>query len=227
MCRKTGLVPFKNSRTLLPGIVWLLTILVFLSGCTSKQKILVAPRIELAAYNNIGIIEFTSNGEEWVKSYVTQNFMQRIQSAQPDVRFLELGNVEILLQSIGATRLDPAAIKTLSAKYQVKAIFAGHLEISYIKPEIRWNPAATTAKAEAYLEGKLTTRLMEGLSGATLWTLASTVKKSVGAIKINKTGPVGISVSAPESIHGRLIHALVYESTIDFYPYYVYQSAHN
>jgi hypothetical protein len=186
----------------------------------------VPPRIDLAAYNNIGIIKFSSNGEEWLKSHATQNFMQRIQSAQPDVRFLELGSAETLLRSIEATRLDPAAIKTIANKYHVKALFTGHLEISYVKPEIRWNPVATTAKAEAYVEGSLTVRLMEGLSGATLWTLASTANKSVGALKINQDGPVGIRVGDPETAYGRLVHALVYNSTRDFFPYYVYQSAH-
>lgn len=226
MPRKTCLGPFKDSHTSLSGIVWLLIAIVFLFGCTPKQKVLATPRIKLAAYNNIGIIEFTSNGEDWVKAHVTQNFMQRIQSAQPDVRFIELGSVETLMHSIGATRLDSTAIKILSGKYDVKAIFTGHLEISYVKPEIRWNPAATAAKAEAYLEGTLTTRLMEGISGATLWTLASTVKKPVGAIKINNTGPLGIRASEPESARTRLIHDLVYESTRDFYPYYAYQPAH-
>ncbi len=221
---KKCFVPLKDNHSALSGIVWLLAVIVVVYGCSHKQKVLVPPRIELAAYNNIGIIEFTSNGEEWLKSHVTQNFMQRIQSAQPDVRFLELGSVETLLRSIGATRLDPAAIITISNKYHVKAIFSGHLEISYVKPEIRWNPVATTAKAEAYVEGSLTAKLMEGLSGATLWTLASTAKKSVGAIKINQAGPVGIRVSDPEAAYGRLVHALVYDSTRDFYPYYVYQS---
>lgn len=226
MLRKKGLLPVKGRHNSLSGFVWLLAITFFLTGCSSKQKVLVPPRIELADYNNIGIIEFTSNAEEWLKSHVTQNFMQQIQLAQPDVRFVELGNRETLLQSIGATRLDAAAVKAISSKYQVNAIFTGHLQIAYVKPEIRWNPTTTTAKAEAYLEGNLTARFIEGLSGATLWTLASTAKKSVGAIKINKTGPIGIRISDPEAEYGRLVHILVYKNTRDFYPYYVYQTAH-
>lgn len=219
-------LPTKDRLSILSGILLLTTIVMVLAGCSSKQKVRVPPRIELAAYNNIGIIEFTTNGEEWLKSHVTQNFMQQIQLAQPDVRFLELGNAETLLRSIGADRLDVAAIKAISSAYQVKGIFTGHLEISFVKPEIRWNPTTTTAKAEAYLEGTLTARFFEGLSGATLWTLASTAKRSVGAIKINKDGPIGIGISDPEAEYGRLVHILVYKNTKDFYPYYVYQAAH-
>ena len=107
MHRKTSFVPLKNHCMFLTVVVWILMVVILVSGCTSKQKVLMPPRIDLAAYNNIGIIEFSSNGEQWVKTQVTQNFIQRIQSAQPDVRFLELGSVEALLLSIGATRLDP------------------------------------------------------------------------------------------------------------------------
>jgi hypothetical protein len=204
----------------------ILVIILFLAGCSSRQKVLIPPRIELAAYNNIGIIEFTSNGEDRIRSRATQNFMQQIQMAQPDVRFLELGNAETLLRSIGANRLDGAAIKAIASTYQVKAIFTGHLEINLFKPEIRWNPTATTAKAEAYLEGHLTTKFVDGFSGATLWTLVSSAKKSVGAINLNRTDPIGIRISDPQAEKERLVHILVHKSTRDFFPYYVYQAAH-
>ena len=78
---KKCFVPLKDNHSALSGFVWLLAVIVVVYGCSHKQKVLVPPRIELAAYNNIGIIEFTSNGEIWLKSHVTQNFMQRIQSA--------------------------------------------------------------------------------------------------------------------------------------------------
>ena len=226
MNRKSCLLSERGRHRSLIIVFGILVFVFLLPGCSSKQKVLVPPRIELAAYNNIGIIEFTSNSEDWISSRATQNFMQQIQTAQPDVRFLELGTAETLLRSIGANRLDGAAIKAIASTYQVKAIFTGHLEITVFKPEIRWNPTATTAKAEAYLEGHLTAKFVEGFSGATLWTLASRAKKSVGAIKLNKSGPIGIRISDPHAEYEPLIHKLVHKNTRDFYPYYVYQAAH-
>ena len=226
MIRKRYLLPGRDRHRSLFIIFGLLVIASFLPGCSSKQKVLVPPRIELAAFNNIGIIDFTSNGEEWIGTQATQNFMQQIQTAQPDVRFLELGSAESLLRTIGAKQLDGAAIKAIASTYHVKAIFTGHLEITYFKPEIRWNPTATTAKAEAYLEGHLIAKFVEGVSGATLWTLASRAKKSVGAIRLNKSGPIGIRLSDPQAEYGHLVDLLVHKTTRDFYPYYVYQAAH-
>jgi hypothetical protein len=206
--------------------MWLFLTVVLLFGCTHKQKIMVPPRIVLTPFNNIGIITFTSNLNNSLQQTVTQNFMQRVQSAQAGVRFLELGPLAPILSSFGADRLDPDILMALAAKYPVNAIFTGHLEISEVKPKIRWNSVATTVKAEAYLEGVLTVRLLESGSGAILWTNSSAAKKSVAAISLNRNGPVGVSINDPEAKYGKLIRELVYNCTNDFFPYYVYQEVH-
>jgi len=187
---------------------------------------MVPPRIELIPYNNIGIIEFSSNLDEKLRQHVTQNFMQRAQSAQPGVRFLELGPLAPILTSVGADHLDPDILMSLARKYHVNAVFTGHLEISEVKPKIRWNSVATTVKAEAYLEGLLTVRLLESGSGVILWTNSSAAKKSVAAISLNRNGPVGVSVNDPEAKYDNLVRELVYDCTDDFFPYYVYQKVH-
>ena len=206
--------------------VWLSLTVLLLAGCTHKQKVMVPPRIELIPYNNIGIIEFSSNLDEKLRQHVTQNFMQRSQSAQPGVRFLELGPMSPILTSFGADHLNPDILMSLAGKYHVNAVFTGHLEISEVKPKIRWNSVATTVKAEAYLEGMLTVRLLESRSGVILWTNSSAAKKSVAAISLNRNGPVGVSVNDPEAKYDNLVRELVYDCTNDFFPYYVYQKVH-
>lgn len=208
------------------AVVWLSLTVLLLAGCTHKQKVMVPPRIELIPYNNIGIIEFSSNLDEKLRQHVTQNFMQRAQSAQPGVRFLELGPLAPILTSVGADHLDPDILMSLARKYHVNAVFTGHLEISEVKPKIRWNSVATTVKAEAYLEGLLTVRLLESRSGVILWTNSSAAKKSVAAISLNRNGPVGVSVNDPEAKYDNLVRELVYDCTDDFFPYYVYQKVH-
>ncbi|MGD8336490.1 MAG: hypothetical protein PVG81_03505 [Desulfobacterales bacterium] len=206
--------------------VWLSLTVLLLAGCTHKQKVMVPPRIELIPYNNIGIIEFSSNLDEKLRQHVTQNFMQRAQSAQPGVRFLELGPMSPILTSFGADHLNPDILMSLAGKYHVNAVFTGHLEISEVKPKLRWNSVATTVKAEAYLEGMLTVRLLESRSGVILWTRSSAAKKSVAAISLNRNGPVGVSVNDPEAKYDNLVRELVYDCTNDFFPYYVYQKVH-
>jgi hypothetical protein len=202
-----------------------LTVLL-LVGCTHKQKVMVPPRIVLTPFNNIGIINISSNLNDSLQQAVTQKFMQRVQSAQPGVRFLELGPMAPILTSFGADHLNPDILMALAGKYHVNAVFTGHLEISEVKPKIRWNAVATSVKAEAYLEGMLTVRLLESGSGAILWTNSSAAKKSVAAISLNRNGPVGVSINDPEAKYGNLIRELVYNCTNDFFPYYVYQEVH-
>jgi hypothetical protein len=206
--------------------VWLFLTVLLLVGCTHKQKVMVPPRIVLSPFNNIGIIDFSSNLNDNLHQTVTQNFMQRAQSAQPGARFLELGPMSPILTSFGADHLNPDILMALAEKHRVNAVFTGHLEISEITPKIRWNAVATTVRAEAYLEGVLTVRLLESGSGAILWTNSSAAKKSVAAISLNRNGPVGVSVNDPEAKYGNLIRELVYDCTNDFFPYYVYQEVH-
>ena len=205
------------------AVVWFFLTVVLLTGCTHKQKVMVPPRIVLTPFNNIGIIDFSSNVNDRLQQTVTQKFMQRIQSAQPGVRFLELGPMAPILTSFGADHLNPDILMALAGKYHVNAVFTGHLEISEVKPKIRWNAVATSVKAEAYLEGMLTVRLLESGSGAILWTNSSAAKKSVAAISLNRNGPVGVSINDPEAKYGHLVRELVYSCTNDFFPYYVYQ----
>ena len=221
----------KRSHFTLSAQSWAAAMRLFLTvllliGCTHKQKVMVPPRIVLAPFNNIGIIDFSSNINDTLQQTVTQNFMQRAQSAQPGVRFLELGPMSPILTSYGANHLNPNILMALAEKHHINAVFTGHLEISEIKPKFRWNAVATTVKAEAYLEGMLTVRLMESGSGAILWTNSSTAKKSVAAISLNRNGPVGVSVNDPEAKYGNLIRELVCNCTNDFFPYYVYQEVH-
>ena len=63
-----------------------------LFGCSHTEKVRVPPRVELKTYRTIGVIEFSTNAEDTLKPYVTQNFIQNIQSAQPGTRILELGD---------------------------------------------------------------------------------------------------------------------------------------
>ena len=208
-------------------VVCLFLTVALLVGCTHRQKVMVPPRIVLTPFNNIGIVTISSNlKNDNLQQTVTQNFMQRTQSAQPGVRFLELGPLEPILTSFGADHLNPDILMTLAGKYHVNAVFTGHLEISEVKPKIRWNAVATTIKAEAYLEGMLTVRLLESGSGAILWTNSSAAKKSVAAISLNRNGPVGVSINDPEAKYGNLVRELVYNCTNDFFPYYVYQEVH-
>lgn len=215
--------PFAKKLLKKSTVVLALAAILFICGCAHKQKVLMPPRVSLAPYNDIGIIRFSSNAPDKLQDYATHHFMQRVQAAQPGTRFLELGRQEHLLHSGAVDRLDGQAVRSIARRFGVNAIITGHLEVSEVKPKVFWNPSAKAAKAEAYFEGALTTKLLDTGNGATLWTRASTARKSIATVKLSQAIPVGVSIEDPEAKYDRLVQQLVNENTLDFCPYYVYR----
>ncbi len=144
--------------------------LAILLGCSHTEKVRVPPRVQLSGYNYIGVIEFSSNAEDNLKPYVTQNFIHNLQSAQPGTRIIELGSEAQLLQTMNCKKLDLETIKLIGKKYNVDAVIFGHLEISELKPSVKVFTVSESLKAKAHIEALLSARLLETGNGATLWT---------------------------------------------------------
>ena len=198
--------------------------LTILLGCSHTEKVLIPPRVELKAYHTIGVIEFSTNAEDTLKPYVTQNFIQNVQSAQPGTRVLELGDQEQLLRAVGHSRLNPETIQSIGRKYNVDAVIFGHLQVSEIKPKINVFADAKALNAGAYIEAALRTRILETDSGATLWTRATTGKTQVARISLMEGGPISFGVSDPKDKYGKLVPNLVYVNTHDFRSTYEYRT---
>lgn len=193
-------------------------------GCSHTEKVLVPPRVELKAYRTIGVIEFSTNAEDTLKPYVTQNFIENIQSAQPGTRILELGDGDQLLRSLGYSKLDLETIQSIGRKYHVDALILGHFEVSEMKPKINVYTAARTVNARAYIEAALRTRILETDSGATFWTRATSGKVQVARINVTEGGAFGFGVSDPSEKYGKLVPHLVYANTSDFRTQYEFRS---
>jgi hypothetical protein len=195
-----------------------------LFGCSHTEKVRVPPRVELKTYHTIGVIEFSTNAEDTLKPYVTQNFIQNIQSAQPGTRILELGDEDRLLRSLGHGKLDRETIQSIGRKYGVDALILGHLEVSEIKPKINVYAAAKTLNAKVYIEAALRTRILETGSGATFWTRATSAKTHVAKIYLTEGGAFSFGVSDPREKYGKLVPHLVYANTSDFRSQYEYRT---
>jgi hypothetical protein len=180
-----------------------------LFGCSHTEKVRVPPRVELKTYHTIGVIEFSTNAEDTLKPYVTQNFIQNIQSAQPGTRILELGDEDRLLRSLGHGKLDRETIQSIGRKYGVDALILGHLEVSEIKPKINVYAAAKTLNAKAYID---------------FWTRANSAKTHVAKIYLTDGGAFSFGVSDPREKYGKLVPHLVYANTSDFRSRYEYRT---
>ncbi len=198
-------------------------ILVMLLGCSQRQQVLIPPKVDLAQFRTIGIIEFSSNAEKDLNRYVTQRYMQTVQSAQPGVRFLELGSRKHLLRSGQHDQLDYNTIKSIARKHNVDAIMSGHLKVSKMKPKIRLSSVLESMKAKVEVEALLSTRLWETESGATVWTNSSIAKDSVANFSAGKKGSVSFGMRDPEDKYGKIVPVLVNRNTHDFRSHYEYR----
>ena len=206
------------------------TIAVFLSlslsilfGCSHTEKVRVPPRIDLKAYRTIGVIDFSITAESDLREYVTQHYIQNVQSAQPGVRLLELGTKDHVLTSVSRKQLDLAAIKSIGSSYNVDALIFGHFSASEPKPNVRLSSTWQSMHAGAIIEASLISKLWETESGVILWTNSTLRKEPVASLKADTSGNIEFGASDPKETYGNLVPELVYANTTDFRPYYIYR----
>ncbi|MBW2337012.1 MAG: hypothetical protein JRF47_09695 [Deltaproteobacteria bacterium] len=221
----------------------LMICLPILFACSHTQKILVPPRIDLKTYKAIGVIDFSSAAKSDLCEYLTQNYIQTVQSAQPGVRFLELGSKEHVLAHVSRKELDLEAIKSIGGAYHVDALIFGQFSATDPKPHVRLSSTWQSMQAGAVVEASLITKIWEtdsGVilwtnstasitkiwetdSGVILWTNSTARKKKVAGLYANTNGDIKFGASDPEEAYGHLVPELVYANTADFRSYYEYR----
>ena len=219
-CLRSG---FQHSIKLKYG-----TIAVFLSlslsilvGCSHTEKVRVPPRVDLKAYRTIGVIDFAITADSDLREYVTQQYIQSVQSAQPGVRLLELGTKEHVLTTVSRKKLDLTAIKSIGSTYKVDALLFGHFSASEPKPNVRLSSTWESLQAGAIVEASLLSKLWETDSGVTLWSNSTVRKEPVASLKADTSGNIEFGASDPKETYGNLVPELVFANTTDFRSYYV------
>jgi len=212
--------PCRNAQITILGSVMFS---VFALGCAHTIVVEIPPRIDLQAYQTIGIVEFSSNSTnatEKLNQFATQKFMSVIQSAQPQVRFLELGPEEVVLKSIDRARLDPDAMKALGKKHGVSTMFTGTYEISNVKPKVRLGEDLSSVSASANVNVSMVSKHWDTGTGATVWTNSRQGHWPVASVQKDTRNPVSFSLSIPEDQYEQFIGELVYALTNDFRPHH-------
>lgn len=198
-----------------------------LFGCAHTITVKVPPKIDLTPYQTIGIVEFSSaspkaNAE--LNQLATQKFMNFIQNAQPQVRFLELGPEGTLLKTIGRDRIDLESVKAIGKKYGVATVFSGSYEISDVKPKLNMKDLASL-NASANVNLSMVSKQWETATGATMWTNSRRGQWEVGSFSRDAKTPVSLSLSKPEEQYGRFISELAFSMTDDFRPHFEQREA--
>jgi hypothetical protein len=193
--------------------------LAILAAACSSNRILVPPRVDLASYGTVGLIEFSSGTEKELGQLATQAFVSSIQEAQPGVPVLELGQETEVLQALSRDRIDPAAVQAIGKKYQVDAVVFGQLTATDVSPRISLDTLGKSVNARAELEGKLVAKICDAKSGATLWTNAADGRETVAAVQLSRGGVAGGGDDLDQA-QGRLVQSLVAQLTNDFWPHW-------
>lgn len=199
----------------LAGII-LLTMLAACGGGTIL--VTVPPRMPLQNYGTLGIVGFSANADRGAAAHATRKFQEEVQAAQPGTPFLELGDLDSVLASVGAAQLDPAALKKIGAKYGVRAVFVGELVYSEPKMDVKvMDLAKLEGGVQAEMRGDISSRLLETASGASIWSSSAWARRQLGAVHISAEQGVSGAMSQGNP-RDEMVPALVYHLTEDFRP---------
>jgi hypothetical protein len=177
---------------------------IAVAGCGGK-RVLVPPRMELAPRAPIGLVTFTvENAQGSLKELATQRFAQHALDAQPGIEVLELGEVP--------GRIDAAAARALGEEHGLRAVFAGHIVVSDVRPRVSLG-RGLRATAEATVT--MTVRMLSTETGGTVWTQSARTREAIAAIQILDGGVV-FAADDPEEAYGDLVNRLVFRLTHDF-----------
>src|SRR5437773_1611043 len=149
----------------------LLLSLAMLWGCSNTVLVSVTPRMDLKGYGTLGIVEFASNSDRAINARATQQFQEQVQTAQPGTRFIELGNRDALLASVGARQLDVDAARRIGQKYGVAALFVGDIAYSEPRTDVKLTDLTKMeGGVRSEIRGDISSRLLETSTGASVWS---------------------------------------------------------
>lgn len=205
------------SPALASGLLSSVVLAILAFGCASRTVLVaVPPRIDLQSYNTIGVIDFTSEPADTLNQAATRRFMAVIQASQPNVRFLELGPMDRVLQSAGRERIDPETMRIVGRRYNVDTVFTGDYDISSLKPQLVVGQDLSSVSASARVKISVAVKHWDTKTGATLWTNVRYGEWPIARLG-KKTGqPVSFSVSDPRDRYGEFLDQLIDAVTADF-----------
>jgi hypothetical protein len=187
-------------------------LLIGMLGC--GKRVMVAPRIDLADHETIGIIEFRSSNEGQIASFATEQFMEAIRRDQGLVKIVELGTEKDVLKAIGAKKLTPDALQDIGEKFSVNTIFYGKLDVSSIRPEVTITPGIMSVDAE--VDAKLSVKMVEVIEGASIWSGSAMATEHVGSVSVFGGTAFTFDAEDPDEAYGKLIYSLVEGVSRDF-----------
>jgi len=193
-------------------------LLPILASCSSRGPVhteYVPPRLDLARYGAIGMVEFSGIGDGALGNAATGEFLAAVHAAQPGTPVLELGSLASALPGWRDAKVDAAAIRALAAREHVAAIWVGTLSESLENPRLAIDALYGAASASARRRANLSVRLFDGASGATIWSASSERTIPVMTVDGSLRGISEVRTTPAEEARAILMRDLVNDVTAD------------
>lgn len=195
-----------------------LLLLAALWGCSSTVVVPVPPRMELARYATLGVVEFDSNADPAINAQATRQFQEQIHAAQPGTRLIALGHRGTVLAAIGAAQLDANALQRIGQKYGVDAIFFGEIVYSDPRTDVTITDINRLAgRVSTEIKGDISSQLMETRTGASVWSSSAWAKRQIGRVSVSTDYGVNAKMNNADP-RVEMLPALVFHLTEDFRP---------
>jgi hypothetical protein len=199
--------------------------LLIVASCASRQPAqpaqYVPPRLELARYGAIGVIEFAGTETGALGSSATAEFLAAVHAAQPGTPLLELGDLATALPAARGRRIDAAGVRELAARERVDAIWVGELVEALEQPRLALDAQYGLASASARQKASISVRLFDGASGATVWSASSERTIPVMSVDGSLRGISNLRTRPAEEARAILVRDLVDDVTGDLRPRWV------
>jgi hypothetical protein len=201
-----------------PALATLAGALLLGLACAHRPAVLVPPRVDLAQWGAIGVVEFDGGRDADFAGLATDEFVQMLLDAQPGTRILELGSERKLLAEVGRDALDAEATRAIGERFGVDAFFTGALALGELRPNVRVGEAFTSVRAAANVDARLAAKLIEASSGALVWSRSARATANVARLGV----PVGVGTPSVRigdlsEAYGELVPLLVSDLSPDFH----------
>jgi hypothetical protein len=190
------------------------------SGCAEKgPPVLIPPKLDLARYPTIGIVEFDATGPAELGPLATREFVAALHDAQPGTPVLELGSAARAFGPAAGATPDPEAIRAVAARTQIDAIVLGAIVERKTKPRVALDAGGLAASTQ--LLGTLDVRVLDARTGATVWSTAVRSEVPVAALGVARVGVPRVDATPVEEARVALVQHLVDEACFDLRPRWV------
>jgi len=195
--------------------------IICVASCAKTVSVYHPPRLDLTRYGRLGMITFTDNAQPSVANYATEQFQNQIHSAQAGIPIVDLGTEAEVLNSIGSSRLDPAAMVKIGQQYNVSAVFNGSIVYSDVETNVNLNEIAQLkASVDTILHATLSVKLMETGGGATIWSDSAAWQRKLGRLSVNDNAGLTVGTDGYNDAYRKLVPDMVHDVTGDLRGWY-------